>query len=122
MRLCKSINLLFSAATLALTACASTTFSSTWKAPDAQPLDPWGIPYAPAQVTTETILRVETLVYSLDRDALLWAGTSRTVNPSKVSEVVAEVADRAAKEMMKQGLLPGAGARRVASAEERSKP
>lgn len=78
----------------------------------------WGYPYTPTQVTTDTILRVETLVYSLERDALLWAGTSRTVNKSKVAEFVSEVADAAAKQMTQQGLLatkqrddasPGAG-------------
>jgi hypothetical protein len=75
----------------------------------------WGLPYTPAEVTTDTILRVETLVYSLDRDELLWAGTSRTVNPAKVPEFVEEVADTAAKQMTRQGLLPE-GNRRVAAA------
>jgi hypothetical protein len=65
----------------------------------------WGYPYRPAEVTTDTVVRVETQVYSLERDALLWAGTSRTVNPSKVASFVAELADQAAKEMKKQGLL-----------------
>jgi hypothetical protein len=58
---------------------------------------------------------VETLVYSLNNDELLWAGTSRTVNPAKVPEFVEEVADTAAKQMARQGLLPE-GNRRVAAA------
>jgi len=66
----------------------------------------WGSPYTPTEVSTDTILRIETLVYSLDRDALVWAGTSRTTNPSEVSRLVEEVADAAAKQMRKQGLLP----------------
>jgi hypothetical protein len=65
----------------------------------------WGYPYEPARVRTDTVLRIETLVYSLDRDELLWTGTSRTVNPSRVSKLVAEVAEQAAKQMMKEGLL-----------------
>ena len=65
----------------------------------------WGYPYAPAQVTTDTILRVETLVYSLERDELLWAGTSRSVNPSNLEKFVARLADQAAKQMMQQGVL-----------------
>ena len=72
-----------------------------------------------AEISTDTVLRIETLVYSLERDTLLWAGTSRTVNPDKVSEFVPEVADTAAREMMKQGVLvrsDGSGSRsRVAS-------
>jgi hypothetical protein len=65
----------------------------------------WGAPYAPAEVTTTTELRIETLVYSLTRDELLWAGTSRTSDPGKISTLIDEVADSAAKEMTKQGVL-----------------
>lgn len=66
----------------------------------------WDTAYTPTQVTTNTILRIETLVYSLKRDALVWAGTSRTTDPSAVTRLVEEVADAAAKEMKKQGVLP----------------
>ena len=65
----------------------------------------WGAPYSPGEVTTTTELRIETLVYSLTRDELLWAGTSRTTDPGKISTLVDEVADSAAKEMIKQGVL-----------------
>jgi hypothetical protein len=65
----------------------------------------WDDPYVPAEVTTSTILRIETLVYSLKRDTLLWAGTSRTTNPSKITHLVEEVADAAAVQMRNQGLL-----------------
>ena len=65
----------------------------------------WGAPYSPGEVTTTTVLRVETLVYSLERDELLWAGTSRTSDPSNVARLVTEVADAAAKQMTKQGVL-----------------
>ena len=64
----------------------------------------WCAAYKPI-ATTDEVVSVETLIYSLDRDELLWAGTSRTVNPSKVPDFVNEVADAAAKEMQKQGLL-----------------
>ncbi|MEJ0037648.1 MAG: hypothetical protein WDO68_16500 [Gammaproteobacteria bacterium] len=65
----------------------------------------WGAPYSPTEVTTTTELRIETLVYSLTRDELLWAGTSRTTDPGKISSLVDEIADSAAKEMTKQGVL-----------------
>lgn len=67
----------------------------------------WSAPYVPADVHTDTVLRIETLVYSLKRDALLWAGTSRTVDPANVNDLVNEVADQAAKLMKEQGLLAG---------------
>lgn len=67
----------------------------------------WGAPYSPGEVTTTTVLSIETLVYSLTRDELLWAGTSRTTDPGKIASLVDEVADSAAKEMTKQGVLKG---------------
>jgi hypothetical protein len=48
---------------------------------------------------------VETLVYSLQPDQLLWGGRSRTVNPSAVSAVFGEVANAAALEIERSGLL-----------------
>ncbi len=65
----------------------------------------WGRVYEPGYLTTDTLVSVETLVYSLQRDKLLWASTSRTTNPKNLSSLVNEVADVTAKEMAKQGLL-----------------
>jgi hypothetical protein len=67
----------------------------------------WGAPYSPTEVSTTTELSIETLVYSLTRDELLWAGTSRTTDPGKIATLVDEVADSAAKQMIKQGVLKG---------------
>jgi len=53
----------------------------------------------------DTLVLVETLVYSLDRDELLWSSASRTTNPKDIDNLVNEVADATAKEMVKQGLL-----------------
>jgi hypothetical protein len=65
----------------------------------------WGAPYSPTEVSTTTELNIETLVYSLTRDKLLWAGTSRTTDPGKLASLVDETADAAAKQMVKQGVL-----------------
>jgi hypothetical protein len=48
---------------------------------------------------------VETLVYTLEPDQLLWAGRSRTVNPSDVDALFGEVAGRAGRELERAGLL-----------------
>jgi hypothetical protein len=56
-------------------------------------------------IRTDTIVVVETLVYSLTQNKLVWAGQSKTTNPSKVDAFVKEVAAGAAKEMKKAGLL-----------------
>jgi hypothetical protein len=74
----------------------------------------WGHAYHPTEVRTDTILSMETLVYSLSSDSLVWAGTSRTVNPDKVDRLVSEVAQAASREMTKQGLLPNEGGTRTA--------
>jgi len=66
----------------------------------------WGAVYTPGYVRTDTIVNVETLVYSLTGDKLLWAGVSGTTNPSRVDAFVTEIVDEAAKEMRKSGLLP----------------
>lgn len=67
----------------------------------------WGTAYSPPTVTTDTIVSVETLVYSLTQDKLLWASTSRTTNPNNLDKLINEVADATAKEMAKQGVLAG---------------
>lgn len=66
----------------------------------------WGAAWAPApDIRTDTIVTVETLVYSLKQNKLVWAGESRTTNPSQVDAFVRELAAGAAKEMKKLGLL-----------------
>ena len=50
---------------------------------------------------------VETLVHSLQPDALLWGGRSRSVNPRSVSGLFSELANAAAREIEQAGLLAG---------------
>jgi hypothetical protein len=61
----------------------------------------WGA----AQVHTDTIVTVETLVYSLRQNKLVWAGESRTTNPSDMDAFVQELVAEAAEAMKKQGVL-----------------
>jgi len=53
----------------------------------------------------DTLVSVETLVYSLDRSEPLWSGSSRTSNPRDIMQLVSEVANATTKEMIKQRLL-----------------
>ena len=64
-----------------------------------------GVSYSTGSVQTDTVVTVETLVYSLRQDKLLWAGTSRTSNPEGVQSLIYEIADAAANQMSKQGLI-----------------
>jgi hypothetical protein len=61
--------------------------------------------YDPGYVRVDTHVRVETNVYSLADDKLLWASASSTSNPSSVRSLVSDTADAVAKEMRKVGLI-----------------
>jgi len=66
----------------------------------------WGAVYDPGYVRDDRVVSLETLIYSVPKNALVWAGMSETENPKKeASKVVAEVVKEAAKEMKKQGLV-----------------
>jgi hypothetical protein len=65
----------------------------------------WGGVYDPGYLRTDTIVSVETLVYSLEQDKLVWAGRSQTTNPDKVAPFVKELTAGAAQQMRKQGLI-----------------
>jgi hypothetical protein len=54
---------------------------------------------------TETTLVIETLVYSLPKDRLLWAGVSTTTNPKEAQTFVKDLVAEAVKEMKKQKLV-----------------
>jgi hypothetical protein len=53
----------------------------------------------------DTLVSVETTVYSLDHNELIWSATSRTTNPENLANLVNEVVDATVKEMVKQGVL-----------------
>jgi hypothetical protein len=68
----------------------------------------WRTVYQPGTVRTDTLVSVETLVYSLAADRtsqLLWASTSRTTNPSNLDALVSEVASATARQMARDGFL-----------------
>ena len=65
----------------------------------------WGGVYSPGYITTDTIVSVEILVYSLKQDKLVWAAQSQTTNPSKVGPFIKELVAKAADQMKKEGLV-----------------
>jgi len=64
----------------------------------------WGAAYVP-DVHTYTVVNVETLIYSISQNKLVWAGQSKTSSPENIDAFVREVIRAAGKEMKKQGLL-----------------
>jgi len=61
--------------------------------------------YGPSYVYTNTIVRLETKVYSLKDDRLIWGATSDTFNPATAQTLVAEVAQVVIGDLRKQGFV-----------------
>jgi hypothetical protein len=57
--------------------------------------------------TTEQVVEVEVMVYSLKQNALVWAGVSHTTEPTKVDEFVIRSRLRPSRSSAEQGLLSG---------------
>jgi len=65
----------------------------------------WAMPWYGVEVHTNTVVSVETLVYSLRQNMLVWGGQSTATNPSSVDRLVHETAQNVTKELERQGLL-----------------
>ena len=65
----------------------------------------WTVVHDPGYLETDVVVSVETLVYSVTQDKLLWAGVSETMNPGDVQSMIIELSAVAADEMRKSGLL-----------------
>jgi hypothetical protein len=65
----------------------------------------WGTVWEPGYLTADRVVKVETLVYSLEQDLLVWAGVSRTVDPERIESFIGELAAAVTKQMEKDGLL-----------------
>ena len=64
----------------------------------------WSSPN-PSDMRSDTVLVVETLVYDMRQEKLVWAGQSQTTNPSKVDGLIKELADQTARQLRQQGLV-----------------
>ncbi len=69
----------------------------------------WGSAYAvgPGRTHEETLAVIETLVFSVPANKLLWAGVTETTNPKDAATVIGSVVEATVKEMTKHGLLRG---------------
>jgi hypothetical protein len=65
----------------------------------------WTVVYSPGYLEKDTIVSIETLVYSITQDQLLWAGRSETTNPKEIRKFVKDLVSTAGKEMRKAGLV-----------------
>jgi hypothetical protein len=65
----------------------------------------WGRVNAPDYLVTDRIMKIETLVYSLPVDELIWAGVSRTFDQGGMERFVEELAVAVSKRMARDGLI-----------------
>jgi hypothetical protein len=66
----------------------------------------WGMAYDPGYVRQDQLVDVETGVYDVKSQKLLWAGTTESMNPNDVRRTVDEIVDAVAAAMRKEGLIP----------------
>jgi hypothetical protein len=64
----------------------------------------WGMPWY-GEIRTYSVVSVETLVYSLRQNKLVWGGQSTTRDPPNVDRLVHDTAGKVVKELERQGLL-----------------
>ena len=65
----------------------------------------WGIAYDPGYIRQDQLVDVETTIYSVPDQKLLWAGVTETMNPRDVRRTVDEIVDAVAKAMRREGLI-----------------
>ena len=65
----------------------------------------WGAAYSPGYLRTDTIVSVETNLYSVTEDELMWAGVTETFNPNDAAKMVNEIADAVSKNLRDRGLV-----------------
>jgi hypothetical protein len=64
----------------------------------------WNSMYIPGSVDRDTIVVVETTIYSVPRNQLLWAAVSETKNPTTLQRFIEDLVKESVKELHKQGL------------------
>ena len=69
------------------------------------PIGFWGGYYGGGEIRTDTIIMIETLVYSLRQNSLVWGGQSKTRNPANLNRLIADAAKQVADELERQGLM-----------------
>jgi hypothetical protein len=64
----------------------------------------WGAVYVAGPARKETVVTVETTIFSVSKNQLLWAAVTESTNPRDLQGFLAELSKETVKEMQKQGL------------------
>lgn len=65
----------------------------------------WTYYSTPERHSTTQAYSVETTVYSVKQDKLIWSGLTKTVDPSGVDKLITEIVNAVYKQMMKEGFI-----------------
>jgi len=65
----------------------------------------WGAAYSPGYVVNNTVVRVESLVFDLRQDKLIWGGQSETTNPERLDLLIKDVVKGAGEDMQRRGVI-----------------
>ena len=65
----------------------------------------WSTVYDPGYTWKDRIVTLETVIYSIENDELIWAGRSETANPKDIRKFVKDLIDATGKELRKAGLI-----------------
>jgi len=67
----------------------------------------WRYAYDPGHYTQTNVVYIETNVYSLNEDKLVWSGRTKSYNPNNIPRLVDEIVNQNVAEMKKQNVIPG---------------
>jgi hypothetical protein len=65
----------------------------------------WGYPYDPGYISTNVVVSIETQIYNLRTDKLIWAARSETTDPKSVGKLGDSVLRHVMQELQKEGLV-----------------
>jgi hypothetical protein len=65
----------------------------------------WGYPYDPGYISNDVVVSIETQIYNLRTDKLIWAARSETTDPKSVGKLGDSVIKHVMQELRKEGLV-----------------
>lgn len=65
----------------------------------------WGYPYDPVYVSEDRVVSIETQIYNLNNDKLIWAARSETTNPKSVGKLGDSVIKHVMNRLRRDGLV-----------------
>jgi len=66
----------------------------------------WPIAYDPGYYRTDDVVLIEVSIFSLTRDRRLWVGTTETLNPTSLPDMVSDIAKAVRSELLRRDLIP----------------